>query len=355
MPNKPKATAPRQRITVTSEGEARQKMLSNLFPRMQRIHGAMQWSPNPQMAAAEGTNNLAQLAWKIVAEEQIETFVNLFAPLSEFAHNFSSQMVASRPGVTPTLQVPLIHGAGKARKNLEDWDTTALDESVVEISMDRYSRPFTLSYYDFANGSLIEQKLGAVLEAVNELVWEDTLAAIAASGTSALTIATQEEFGPEYAAQTISSSILPRVDALLIHPTLYSRLVPVNALSLGFGRGTYDIGQIYKITGSEHLGETAVGLAAYSQGLGIAAAPPQIATTGAIHVIEIPLSKLGFSILLKQWDIPNKEKIGVSAELCYGCKVIDPKWLRIIKQTTATPAQASIPGFAPTVPAPENN
>ncbi|MBQ9830560.1 MAG: hypothetical protein IJO38_09475 [Akkermansia sp.] len=300
-----------------------------------------------QMAVSGNTLNPTNATlWASVADSVVDAVSKKYVDMRRFAYAQASS-VALPAGVSATVHVPVLTGAGEALVNTTNWDVSALTQNYVPVKADRLSRPAAIDSYDMANGEKLEQKLAACVEAVVAGCWKKMGAAVAASlpeNITATTAATAtkagvykvaaDTWGPETVAKELSVLYgdFGQPDVLALSPTLYGSLVPTNALSLNPATaGVYGIGHIAMGAGlgACATGGAAKGVCALQRGLGVGTMLPQlddftvIATRylGEVH---------GIPILLKVWSSPGTETLRISAETYFGAAVLAPQFVTVL-------------------------
>lgn len=285
------------------------------------------------MAAQVDQNNLGGSAapiWQIISPEAIDAVSKKYFDLSRTNHVVEGYIPAA-PGVRPVVNVEVITGAGSAIKNATNWDQSDMDNKYVPVTMDRYSRPFGLSSYDLMHGERIQTKIGAAIEAVVGAVVKDFFLVVqnslsappsatatpTATGGAFLTI--PSDFGPEYVAGTLSAIFggYGPVDDLILDPTLFAKLVPTNALSLGTEPGSYGIEYIHRTAGIP------VGLKGFALRKNAVAAAFGVPSYDELTGIAVQdLGRVaGIPIILKTWTNKGSEVIYNSVETLAGFKV----------------------------------
>lgn len=298
----------------------------------------------PSMHMTENTNSIAGLGWKTVASKSLAAVSEVFAPLDRYTTDFTDEIVIFGPGRAVTLTIEVAKEVGKAIKDPEDWNVSAVKTALVSIECHRYSRPFLVTSYDMAAGSRLEGKLKKAVEAVVRSVVNDLHVQIKDAKPQVITGLTLASFTPEYVATDLSGLIIPEVSALTVNPSYHAKLTPYNADSLKLETGVYGIGGIYKATGLEDLSDDkkTIGYMGYENAIGIISRQPLIPTeNGAIFVSELG-SVGGIKMYLKQWVLPGMEGIMHSVEAAVGTVVAMPESLRLLSTaTTSDPASVS--------------
>lgn len=301
------------------------------------------------MAAQVDQNNLGGSAapiWQIISPEAIDAVSKKYFDLSRTNHVVEGYIPAA-PGVRPVVNVEVITGTGGALKNATEWNVSAMQNKYVQVTMDRYSRPFGLSSYDLMHGERIQTKIGAAIEAVVAEVVDDFFGLIANSpgqpdnsdpsataiGNKRATLAT---FGPEYVAQTLSPIFggYGPVDDLILDPNYFAKLVPTNALSLGTGPGAYGIEYIHRSAGLNKVStntEGVVGLALRKNAVAAAFGVPSFDELTGIAVQDLG-RVAGIPLVLKTWTEKGSEIIWNSVETLAGFKLANPLSACIIMQ-----------------------
>lgn len=306
--------------------------LKKLFPVMVARETASTGATLPEMDV-QSTNSIASLGWQAVAAKSLAAVQNVFAPLEKFTTDYTDEVVAFGPGMDVTLKVEIVTEAGAALKDARNWNLSALKTEAIDVQCHRYSRPFLVTSADMAAGSRIEGKLKKAIDVVLASVMNDIYGVVAAAnvGTKEVALA---EFTPELVATELSAEISPEVDAMVLSPSYYAKLVPYSADSLKLSDGVYGIGGIYKASHVTAAGENAVGLLGGENGLTIVSRKPQMMENAGIFVTE--LGKIGgVSLYLKQWFEPGIEGIMHSVEAAVGAAVGVKSSLKVLVEAAA--------------------
>lgn len=309
----------------------------------------------PQMNGADvvGSNTLGQdtsTFWRLVAEPVAEKYSKRLASLTALAKNVLSAMPSFEQGLQPAFKLPVIDGAGTAIKNCTNWKQSAVADHYVDITLDRYSRPFGLSSYSLANGEnpawfidaaykAIEQALfGVIISAIAAKVPTLTGENIPATDTTAgvLHIANTNAFTPEYVAHTVATVFgdVGDVESLVLNADLYARLQMTNAQGLPIQDGQYGIGSFSRSALLNGLdgSTTGMGVALRNQAVAMIAAPVEI--VGDCQVVTLP-PIAGIPVKLKIWYDNDGEKVWHSVEALFGAAVTDPEGIAVISTGSA--------------------
>ena len=283
------------------------------------------------MAAQVDQNNLGGSAapiWQIISPEAIDAVSKKYFDLSRTNHVVEGYIPAA-PGVRPVVNVEVVTGAGSALKNATNWDQSDMENKYVPVTMDRYSRPFGLSSYDLMHGERIQTKIGAAIEAVVAEVMADFFTllrdGVGSPGTAPTTTVagnvavSSSTFGPEFVAGTLSAIFggFGPVDDLILDPTLFAKLVPTNALSLGTAPGSYGIEYIHRTAG---LTGSYKGFALRKNAVAVAFGVPSYDELTGIAVQDLG-RVAGIPLILKTWTNKGSEVIYNSVETLAGFKM----------------------------------
>lgn len=291
------------------------------------------------MAAQVDQNNLGGSAapiWQIISPEAIDAVSKKYFDLSRTNHVVEGYIPAA-PGVRPVVNVEVIDGAGSAIKNATNWDQSDMDNKYVQVTMDRYSRPFGLSSYDLMHGERIQTKIGAAIEAVVAEVINDffTLLVSAPCGPDgSLPTSTAvgnihvsaANFSPEFVAHDISPIFggFGPVDDLILDPTFFAKLVPTNALSLGTAPGSYGVEYIHRTAGLNTPSPSTLagyhGFALRKNAVAAAFGVPSYDELTGIAVQDLG-RVAGIPLILKTWTNKGAEVIYNSVETLAGFKI----------------------------------
>lgn len=302
------------------------------------------------MAAQVDGNNLGGSAapiWQIISPEAIDAVSKKYFDLSRTNHVVEGYIPAA-PGVRPVVNVEVITGTSPALKNATNWDQSGMVNKYVQVTMDRYSRPFGLSSYDLMHGERIQTKIGAAIEAVVAEVVKDFFAVLQStisgppsgsskpSATHSAFLTVPANFGPEYVAGTLSAIFggYGPVDDLVLDPSLFAKLVPTNALSLGTEPGSYGIEYIHRTAG---IPTGLKGFALRKNAVAAAFGLPSFDELTGIAVQDLG-RVAGIPLVLKSWTNKGAEVIYNSVETLAGFKVANTLSIASISDTVSPAA-----------------
>ena len=281
--------------------------------------------------------------WSVVAEEYADAFSKKYADLSTFCHNVDG--VYNVPaGVQPVINVEVVETAGAALVNTENWEESALVNNYAEVRASRVSRPLALTSYDLAKGEKWAGKRKAAIQAVIEGVFAQLAATVAAVCPTEAAAATAKKVGrvtvdagtftPDFVAQRLSGLFgeYGQTEVLLLNPTLWSKVIPTNALGLNpETEGTLGIGQMQMSAGLGALAGDGkgVGLAAMRSGIAYGGGVPHIAAELGCAVRSLG-TICGIPMVLKVWGKPGSEAIYESVETLAGFTVVQPQKVAVL-------------------------
>lgn len=300
-----------------------------------------------QMAVSGNTlNPTSATLWSAVSDKVVDAVSKKYVDMRRFAYA-QAPSVAMPAGVSATVHVPVLKGAGDALVNTTNWDVTALQQEYVPVKADRLSRPAAIDTYDMASGEKLEAKLAACVESVVAGAWKQLGAAVAAKLPESLTATAAAtdtaagvfkvdaaSWGPEVIAKQLSTLYgeYGQPDVLALSPSLYGSVVPTNALSLNPDtEGVYGIGHIAMGAGLGACAKAgaAKGVCAMQRGIGIGTMLPVLDDITAIatrYLGEVH----GIPVLLKVWSSPGTETLRISAETYFGAAVLAPKFVTVL-------------------------
>lgn len=267
----------------------------------------------------DSTDNL----WQGVSEKFGNSVKKIIAPLDGVTMDVITDLTTPNPDAAPTVQVEVIKSVGDALVDATDWDQTAVENEYVDVKLHRISRPFKLSVYDLMHGERIESKVAAAAEVVAQGVLAQFYATIAGISPEEIS-----DFGPEAAAEISGAFDTAETNALIVTPSLYSKLIPTSTLGLNpDADGAYGINKIRK---SVMPGITAFNAVAMTEGAvaGAIATPAVLQNHGKdIRVIG---SIAGFPLVLKS-EYDWNENLKCSVECMAGFALTDENRVKTYK------------------------
>lgn len=340
---------------TASELAARKKVLfPTLFMNAEERKAFEAKMAGSQVVDSNTLGQSADTLWSIVSPEAIDAVSKKYFDLGNTTHVVEGYIPAD-PVIRPKVYVEVITDAGGAIKNATDWAQSDMVNNYVEVTLNRYSRPFGLSSYDLMHGERIQSKIGAAIEAVVANVVNDYFATAIASGATPFTV-DPSTFSPEIVAGQVSALFggYGPVDDLILDPTLWAKLVPTNALGLGTAPGTYGIEYLHRTAGlnmtpagGSSLSSTkgTHGVAVRRNGIVAGFGLPSYDETTGIAVRSLG-TVAGIPLLLKTWTEKGKEIIYNSVETMAGFAVGNVNSIALL-QDSATVAAAAGEGTDP--------
>lgn len=272
---------------------------------------------------AQGNTISTSALWQTVASRWVDKVRKIIAPVSDFVTDVYEDLQVPNPNALPVVKVEVINSVGNALINTTDWTQSAVDNTYVNVEMNRVSRPFVLTTYDLARGERIESKVAAAMETVAQGVFNLCMSAI----TTAVTTPDAEAAMTPAVAASISAAFgaNAETDTLLLDPVAYSSLVPTNTFSLNpDASGAFGIRKIHKTL----LPSGVNGIATAIGGLVGAVGTPQT-IQGHAGVEVRPLGTIaGIPMLLKSHFGYDGETIKCSVEALAGFTVADSARLK---------------------------
>lgn len=326
-------------ININDVTERRKALWPELFmsaEERQSVNARMQEKMDTKMAVENQLGQSADALWKVVAPNAVDAVSKKYFDLANTTHTVETGL-SGNTRINPVVQVEVVKGAGAALKDATDWNDSALENEYVPVKLHRYSRPFALYADDIMRGERIETKLGAAVEAVVASVVNDYFATVAASGAAEVE-ASADVFGPEFVTQNLAPVFgdCGDVDDLVLCPTLHSKLIPVNALSLGTEPGTYGIGKIHKSAGLnvQNPGmvstEGVLGVAVRKNGVAAGFGVPDLSQLEGVAVRSLG-TVAGIPLVLKSWVDAGTECIRNSVEAMAGFAVANKDGICLVK------------------------
>ena len=311
----------------------REQATARLAEKMSAEMGTPAGGLDATMANSLGSS--ANALWQVVAPTAIDAVTKQYFDLSKTNHVVETGLT-NNPNVRPVVHVEVVKGAGEVMKDATDWEQTALDNSYVPVTLHRYSRSFCLYNNDIMKGERIATKLAAAVETVVSGVVKDFFDEIYNNFDPDMARCTVDlgTFGPEFVAHNISGLFgeFGRVDDLILSPSLFAKLVPVNALSLGTAPGTYGIGEIHC---SARLGVSGgvncAGFALRKSGVAVGFGLPDLSNMPGIAVRSLG-TVAGIPLIVKSWVDAKTEGIWNSVETMAGFTVADKKSCGILEK-----------------------
>ena len=340
---------------TASELAARKKVLfPTLFMNAEERKAFEAKMAGSQVVDSNTLGQSADTLWSIVSPEAIDAVSKKYFDLGNTTHVVEGYIPADA-NIRPKVYVEVITDAGSAIKNATDWESSDMANSYVEVTLNRYSRPFGLSSYDIMHGERIQSKIGAAIEAVVAHVVNDYFATAIASGATPFTV-DPATFSPEIVAGQVSALFggYGPVDDLILDPTLWAKLVPTNALGLGTAPGTYGIEYLHRTAGLNMTpaGGSALtatkgthGVAVRRNGIVAGFGLPMYDETTGIAVRSLG-TVAGIPLLLKTWTKKGQEVIYNSVETMAGFAVGNVNSIALL-QDSATVAAAAGEGTDP--------
>lgn len=331
-------------MNITAVSSRTKELFPELFGATMKTPRALHMSADVdrlQMDLSGNTLNPdAVQLWATIPDYYAEKFKKNYADLSLFSHKMDPSINVP-PGVQAVLHVEVIESAGAALVDAADWNVSALQNTYAEVKASRISRPFGLNSYDLASGERWAGKREAAIQAVIEGVYAQLAKAIKektpatvestvapSAGQVGYFVVDSNDFGPEIAAHQLSALFgdAGAPDIALLNASLYSKLIPVNALS--FNPETdfaYGIRHIRHSAGMGPMNAKGTGLGVVARQNGIAYAAGLPALGAEYNMAVRYLGEIaGIPMLLKAWVDHGKETLYESVETYAGFSVANP-------------------------------
>lgn len=338
LDSKRKALFPELYMTAEERTAANNRMLEKVRAEMSAKGLDATMVDNNQLGSS--TDEL----WQVVAPEAIDAVSKKYFDLTNTTHRVEYG-VPGNPKVCPAVMVEVVTDAGEAIVNATNWGDSALVNDYVPVTLSRYSRPFVLYNNDLMHGERIATKLAAAVESVLSMVVNAYLATAKAGTTNTLTVAA-DTFDPAFVAHNISALCgeYGGIDDVILSPTLFAKLVPTDALSLGTQPGTYGVGQIHSTAGlnltpASGSAKTSTaglqGLAVRKNGIAAAFGVPDLSNLQNGVAVRSLGTIAGIPMLLKSWIDPETEGIWNSVEAMAGFAVATADSIHLLQTAAA--------------------
>lgn len=291
-------------------------------------------APAPRPDATTGRSPEYTVAgFSLMAKKGIKRFYNQLAKFDAFSTTYAEDFLQpGSPNVRAHLNIPVYDSTGEAEvDNYASWDDRHTGaQTSVQVELQKVDDVIELYGKDFEEGVNIDPLIEGLLSRVANKAWSLVLGKAAigeAQGddpdkvVTSIDLGQSQKFDFQYANQTLTESIQPRVNAMLLSSAEYGMLKKTSTESLAMD--SIDCDMVAKVQGLSALGEDVYGLLVNKRGLAVGMQAPYLVPGAYGSVERVVFEGSPLPITLLSYFIPGKNCIKIVACTYVGAVVTD--------------------------------
>lgn len=255
-----------------------------------------------------------------ISQQAQTVLANRLAPLRVFTTDFTNEVRKAKD----TIQVPIVSATSATAVNPTNFEPGS-DVTVgkTTVTLDHVVQFFGISQADLALGHRLENLVNINLAALADKLWSIAVTPITTVNFGAATVTTTAITpGSGHLASLWAKVSKAQTKSLVVNPTIYSQLIPVNADYLPLQNGAYGFeGGVYYASNFTGAVSGLDGFACSREAVAVASAAPAIdpAVSSQFQISEsVTLDQLGMTVAYNVWGSTNNRQVNASIEVMFG-------------------------------------
>lgn len=255
-----------------------------------------------------------------ISQQAQTVLANRLAPLRVFTTDFTNEVRKAKD----TIQVPIVSATSATAVNPTNFEPGS-DVTVgkTTVTLDHVAQFFGISQADLALGHRLENLVRINLDALADKLWSIAITPITTVNFGAATVTTTNITpGSGHLATLWAKVSKASTKSLVVNPTIYSQLIPVNADYLPLQNGAYGFeGGVYYASSFTGAVSGLDGFACSREAVAVASAAPMIdpAVSSQFQISEsVTLDQLGMTVAYNVWGSTNNRQVNASIEVMFG-------------------------------------
>jgi hypothetical protein len=255
-----------------------------------------------------------------ISQQAQTVLANRLAPLRVFTTDFTNEVRKAKD----TIQVPIVSATSATAVNPTNFEPGS-DVTVgkTTVTLDHVAQFFGISQADLALGHRLENLVRINLDALADKLWSIAITPITTVNFGAATVTTTNITpGSGHLATLWAKVSKASTKSLVVNPTIYSQLIPVNADYLPLQNGAYGFeGGVYYASNFTGAVSGLDGFACSREAVAVASAAPMIdpAVSSQFQISEsVTLDQLGMTVAYNVWGSTNNRQVNASIEVMFG-------------------------------------
>ena len=255
-----------------------------------------------------------------ISQQAQTVLANRLAPLRVFTTDFTNEVRKPKD----TIQVPIVSATSATAVNPTNFEPGS-DVTVgkATVTLDHVVQFFGISQADLALGHRLENLVNINLAALADKLWSIAVTPITTVNFGAATVTTTTITpGSGHLASLWAKVSKAQSKSLVVNPTIYSQLIPVNADYLPLQNGAYGFeGGVYYASNFTGAVSGLDGFACSREAVAVASAAPAIdpAVSSQFQISEsVTLEQLGMTVAYNVWGSTNNRQVNASIEVMFG-------------------------------------
>lgn len=255
-----------------------------------------------------------------ISQQAQTVLANRLAPLRVFTTDFSSDV--KKPA--DTIQVPIVSATSATSVNPTNFEPgSAVTVGKTTVTLDHVVQFFGIDQADLAQGHRLERLVQINLQALADKLWSIAITPITTVNFGAATVTTTTITpGSGHLAKLWAAVSKASTKSLVVNPTIYSNLIPVNADYLPLANGAYGFeGGVYYASNFTGAVSGLDGFACSREAVVVASAAPAIDASVAQQFAvseSVTLEQLGMTVGYNIWGSTANRQVNASIEVMFG-------------------------------------
>lgn len=255
-----------------------------------------------------------------ISQQAQTVLANRLAPLRVFTTDFSNEVRKPKD----TVQVPIVSATAATSVNPTNFEPgSSVTIGKATVTLDHVVQFFGIDQADLAQGHRLENLVRINLDAMADKLWSLAITPITTVNFGAATVTTTTITPGSGHLATLWAKVSKAASkSLVVSPTIYSQLIPVNADYLPLQNGAYGFeGGVYYASNFTGAVSGLDGFACSREAVAVASAAPAIdpAVSSQFQISEsVTLDQLGMTVAYNVWGSTNNRQVNASIEVMFG-------------------------------------
>lgn len=255
-----------------------------------------------------------------ISQQAQTVLANRLAPLRVFTTDFSNETRKAKD----TIQVPIVSATSATAVNPTNFEPgSSVTVGKTTVTLDHVAQFFGIDQADLALGHRLENLVRINLDALADKLWSIAITPITTVNFGAAVVTTTTITpGSGHLATLWAKVSKASTKSLVVSPTIYSQLIPVNADYLPLQNGAYGFeGGVYYASNFTGAVSGLDGFACSREAVAVASAAPMIdpAVSSQFQISEsVTLDQLGMTVAYNVWGSTNNRQVNASIEVMFG-------------------------------------
>jgi len=255
-----------------------------------------------------------------ISQQAQTVLANRLAPLRVFTTDFSNEVRKAKD----TVQVPIVSATSATAVNPTNFEPgSSVTVGKTTVTLDHVAQFFGIDQADLALGHRLENLVRINLDALADKLWSIAITPVTTVNFGAASVTTTNITpGSGHLATLWAKVSKASTKSLVVSPTIYSQLIPVNADYLPLQNGAYGFeGGVYYASNFTGAVSGLDGFACSREAVAVASAAPMIdpAVSSQFQISEsVTLDQLGMTVAYNVWGSTNNRQVNASIEVMFG-------------------------------------